>query len=123
MVPSYVPRYTWLPPAERPPLYTKEVMVLPLFQNSLPLAASRANSTACDDRCARCAALIWLSLVCNSPLAAANTTPLTTIGVSGEAISRDTHPGCKTVAPFCSASFHAAIPPERGARIQRVPAE
>src|SRR5581483_3755405 len=95
--------------------------------------------TARDERAARCAALTLLSLVRNSPLEVAKTTPLMIVGVSGATRSREAQPGCRVGAPFCSTTFHAttapfvmtplsalkpawaACVPTVGARIQRVP--
>src|SRR5258708_3415213 len=51
------------------------------------------------------------SLVRNSPLDTAKTTPLTMAGGSGEIMSRETHPGSIAGAPFCSTTFHATIAP------------
>ena len=41
-VPSYVTTYTWLSPAEGPIPRTNDVIVVPLAQSSLPVAASSA---------------------------------------------------------------------------------
>src|SRR5581483_2005084 len=67
--------------------------------------------TARDERAARCAALTLLSLVRNSPLEVAKTTPLMIVGVSGATRSREAQPGCRVGAPFCSTTFHATTAP------------
>src|ERR1700690_951554 len=123
------------------PPWTNDVMVLPLFHSSFPVAESRPYSTAGDDRLARSAAASLLSLERNSPLERAKITPLITIGVRGDTISRETHPGCSAGAPFCSTTFQAttapfvtapfvavnpaseATGPTAGASIQRAPSE
>src|SRR4026208_2584548 len=86
-------------------------MALPLFQSSLPVAASSAYKTALEDRRARCATGGFASLERYSPLASAKTTPLTIAGVRGEIISRETQPGCNVGAPFCSTTLKATIAP------------
>src|SRR5262245_3391908 len=67
--------------------------------------------TARDERRARSAAVILLSLVRNSPPAVTKTTPLMIVGGSGEARSREAQAGCKVSAPFCSTSFQAMTAP------------
>src|SRR5512133_51959 len=113
-----------------------DVIVLPLLQSSLPVAPSSAYTTAGTDFCARCAAVIFASLVRNSPLDTANTTPLITSGVNGDTMSREAHPGSSvpesvsfhaTIAPLVTVPFAASLAsaetaPALGARIQRVPA-
>jgi len=45
---------------------------------------------------------------------AANTTPLTTIGVSGSGMFSEVHPGCAENTPFCCDTFTARIAPACG---------
>jgi hypothetical protein len=115
-------------------------MVFPLFHSSLPVAPSSAYTTAGTDFCDRCDAIILASLLRNSPVDTAKTTPLITSGAMGDVRSRDTQPGSSDTAPFCPTTFHATIAPlvtaplvveslasgdtdpAIGARIQRVPA-
>src|SRR5262249_51715226 len=91
------------------------------------------------ERSARCVAVTLLSLERNSPLEVTKTTPLMIVGTSGATKSRETQPGCRVGAPFCSTIFQAttaplvttplvdwnpnssACVPTVGARIQRVP--
>jgi len=56
--------------------------------------------TARDERAARYAAVMRLSLDRNSPLDVTKTTPLMIVGVIGEIKSRDAHPGCSVSAPY-----------------------
>src|SRR4030095_15782458 len=86
-------------------------MARPLFQSSLPVAASSAYNTALDERRARSVAVSFASLERNSPVASAKTTPLTIAGVNGEIISRETQLGCNVGAPFCSTTLKATIAP------------
>ena len=65
-------------------------MALPLFHSSRPLDPSNAYSTGDD------------------AFETANTTPLITTGVMGEAISRDVQPGWSAGEPSWSATFQAA---------------
>src|SRR5262249_53903748 len=124
-----------MPPDNAVPC-VNEVIVVPLFQSSLPVVPSSAYRTACDERCARCAAVILLSPERNSPLEVTKTTPLMIVGGSGETSSREAQPGCSVGAPFCSTTFQAttaplvtavwkpasaACPSSVGARIQRMP--
>src|SRR5207249_825169 len=102
-VPSFVPRNTWLPPADNPPPCADEAIVLPLDHSSLPVAASSAYRTAGDEP------------------ETAKTTPFRMIGVSGETMSREIHPGCRVGAPAWSTTFHATIAPFTGASTQRLP--
>src|SRR5689334_16160467 len=81
-------------------------MVLPLFHISLPVAPSRAYSTA---------------FVRASPPDRAKTTPFTIMGGRGEARSRDTHPDSSAGAPLCSTSFQAVMELAAGTSNQRVP--
>src|SRR5262249_43244830 len=99
-----------MPPDNAPPR-VNEVIVVPLFHNSLPVVPSSAYKTARDERCARCAAVILRSWVRNSPLEVAKTTPLMIVGGSGETRSRDAQPGCSVGAPFCSTTFQATTAP------------
>src|SRR5215813_15545701 len=67
--------------------------------------------TAPDERRARSAAFILLSLVRNSPPEVTKTTPLMIVGGSGETRSRDAQAGCNFSAPPCSTSFQATTAP------------
>src|ERR1017187_8859314 len=86
-------------------------MVFPLFHNSLPVAASSAQTTAGTEALVRCAAVILPSLPRTSPLDTAKTTPLITSGVNGDTRSRDTHPGSSAAPRPCSTTFQATIAP------------
>src|SRR5215510_2006684 len=92
--------------------------------------------TAPDERRARSAAVILLSLVRNSPPEVTKTTPLMIVGGSGETRSREAQAGCNVSAPFRSTTFQAttapfvtallnprsaACEPTVGASIQRAP--
>src|SRR5262249_47351128 len=81
-------------PAERPAV-TGVVIARPLVHNCLPLDASNAYSTAGALR---------------EPRDTANSTPLTTSGGSGEAISCDDQPGWNDGLPPSSASLNDTIP-------------
>src|SRR5207249_1586460 len=83
---SYVTTYTWPVPADKPAVapLANDVIVLPLFQISLPVSGFSAYSTAGDVRL---------------PPESANTTPFTMIGARGEIISRDTHSRASGGAP------------------------
>src|SRR5690348_2074869 len=109
----------------------KEATVFPLDHNCFPVVASNAYKTAGTERFARSAADIadspggW-----NSPLEAANTMPLTTMGGTGEIISGETHPCASDSFPLSSTTFRATTPPfvtsavlpANGSRIQVVSA-
>src|SRR4051794_7084581 len=84
-------------------------MVWPEFHSSLPVAPSRAYNTAGDERFTRSATLSLESRF--SPLASANTTPLITMGATGEFRSREAQPGCSEIAPPCSVPSHATTAP------------
>src|SRR5262249_56222399 len=77
----------------------------PLFQRSLPLAASIAYSTAGAERV---------------PADAANRTPLTTNGGSGLVIAREVHAGSSASWPFCSTTRNVWIARAVATAIQRV---
>src|SRR5215475_14435211 len=124
-----------MPPDNAAPR-VNEVIVVPLFQSSLPVTPSSAYRTARDERCARCAEVNLPSPERNSPPEVTKTTPLIIVGGSGETRSREAQVGCNVSAPFCSTSFQAttaplgaaplnprsaACAPAAGARIQRAP--
>src|SRR5262245_1919188 len=67
--------------------------------------------TAPDERFARSAAVILLSLARNSPPEVTKTTPLIIVGGSGETRSRDAQAGSSAGAPFLSTSFQATTAP------------
>src|SRR5215467_1900681 len=67
--------------------------------------------TAPDERRARSAAVILLSLVRNSPLEVTKITPLMIVGGSGVTRSREAQAGSSAGAPFCSTSFQATTAP------------
>src|SRR5262245_29284406 len=124
-----------MPPDNAAPR-ANDLIVVPLFHSSLPVSPSRAYRIAGDERRARSAAIILLSLVRNSPPEVTKTTPLMIVGGSGEVRSREAQAGCSVGAPFCSTIFQAttapfvaallnprsaACEPTAGARIQRAP--
>src|SRR5262249_12269007 len=94
-------------------------MVLPLVHSSLPVMPSSTYSTAGVERSARAAAVRPLSSPRYSPLDAVIPSPLTTMGDSGEAMSR-VQPLCSDTLPPSSASFQATMPLPDGETIQRV---
>src|SRR5689334_18755277 len=98
-------------------------MALPLFQRTLPSIASSAYSTALVDRFTRSATLILLSPPRNSPLDTAKITPFTTIGASGDTISRADQPCSKAGLPSLFTIFQVTSLLPAAARIQRVPAK
>ena len=83
-----------------------EVIAFPLFHSSLPDRESNAYSTAAP---------------CGRPLAAANTTSLTTIGAVGAAMSREVQPGCRINRLFSSTILNATMARETGTSSHRVP--
>src|SRR5215510_4299345 len=99
-----------MPPDNAAPR-ANDLIVVPLFHSSLPVSPSRAYRIARDERRARSAAVILLSLVRNSPPEVTKTTPLMIVGGSGETRSREAQAGCKVSAPFCSTSFQATTAP------------
>src|SRR5580658_5624705 len=87
--------------ADKPPMRTAAAMLFPLFHNSLPVAPSRACKTALGE------------------FETAKTTPLTTIGAIGAAISAEVQPACK--AGESPSTFQAETAFFEGATIHRVP--
>src|SRR4051812_2448747 len=78
-----------------------DVIVFPLFHNSLPVFPSSAQTVPLPER----------------PVEEVNTTPLTTIGVMAPAISRDVQPD----SILSGNTLNAETPLAPGARIQRTP--
>src|SRR5262247_1501438 len=99
-----------MPPDNAAPR-ANDLIVVPLFHSSLPVSPSRAYRIAGDERRARSAAIILLSLVRNSPPEVTKTTPLMIVGGSGETRSREAQAGCNVSAPSCSTSFQATTAP------------
>src|SRR5262247_2981558 len=110
-----------MPPDNAAPR-ANDLIVVPLFHSSLPVSPSRAYRIARDERRARSAAFILLSLVRNSPPEVTKTTPLMIVGGSGETRSREAQAGCNVSAPFCSTSFQATTAPFAAALLNPSPA-